>query len=194
MLKIATILTATSLALLISESLLISPSYSQSAQQNGNPTSNIGNASDNNLVIQTPNQNNAQNRNEVNIPNIYPLINPLQTPVNTENDFGLNMSVGVNTLDASNVTVYLGFTYQPGRTNDHKNRMNRLQKEAELIESQTQVSQAQLQLLQKQIAEAEIRLQQLQRSPQNSTSTSPSSERGLQKQLVLPVNDASKHK
>lgn len=170
------ILAYTSLSLLIAE-----PSYSQTAQQTANPNSTIGNDSSGNLLIQTPNQNNAQNRTEINIPNVYPLINPLQTPVNTENDFGFNMSVGVNTLDAANVTVYLGFVYQPGRTDDHKNRMSRLQTETQLLQSQKQVTEAQLQLLQKQIAEAEIRLQKLQRSPQNSTPHSPNSAQELQK-------------
>jgi hypothetical protein len=166
------------LAILITQSFTIGSAYSQDAQQNATQNSTIAPNSNGNLVIQTPNQNSPQNRNvnEINIPNIYPLNTTLDTPVNTENDLGFNMSVGVNTLDASNVTVFFGLIFQPGRTESHKIRMTQLQRETELLESQKQVSAAQLQLLQKQIAEAEVRLQRLQRSPEgispkNSSST-----------------------
>jgi hypothetical protein len=158
-----------SLLVLLSEGLSIYPAVAQSSQQNNNQNSNIGNNSDGNLVLQNANQNNSQSRAEVNFPNVFPLDNPINTPVNTENDFGLNLSVGVNTLDSSNVTVYMGIIFQPGRTEDHKNRMNRLRAETEVLESQKQVSQAQLQLLQKQIAEAEILLQRLQQSPESGS-------------------------
>jgi hypothetical protein len=156
-----------SLLFLLSEGLLIYPSVAQSVRQDSNQNSNIGDDSDFNNVIQNQNQNNAQNRTEVNFPNIFPLDNPINTPVNTENDFGLNLSVGVNTLDSSNVTVYMGIIFQPGRTEDHKNRMSRLRAETAALESQREVSQAQLQLLQKQIAEAELRLQRMQQSPES---------------------------
>jgi hypothetical protein len=165
--KYSKIFLLTTAIFMVEELAEIKESFAQTAQQNSSPNSTIGNTSDNNLVIQTPNQNNAQNRNEINIPNIYPLPNYLQTPVNTENDFSLNMSMGVNTLDANNVTVYLGLLFQPGRTEDHNYRMQRLKKESDYLETQKKVAEHQLQLLQKQIAEAELRLQQLNKnSPQ----------------------------
>ncbi|HEY9873159.1 MAG TPA: hypothetical protein V6D12_06970 [Candidatus Obscuribacterales bacterium] len=163
--KVSTAIILPSLIFLLSEFLLIKPASCQTATQTPNQNSTIGTNSDANVVNQISPQNNAQNRNEINFPNIFPLNNPINTPVNTENDFGLNMSVGINTLDAANVTVYLGLIFQPGRTDSHKARMTRLQSETELLESQKQVNQAQLQLLQKQIAEAEVRLQRLQQSP-----------------------------
>ncbi len=55
--------------------------------------------------------------------------------MNTENDFGFNISAGVNTVDANNVTVYIGFIFQPGRTNSHKIRMQKIIKETELLET-----------------------------------------------------------
>lgn len=70
----------------------------------------------------------------------------------------------MNTLDASNVTIYLGIIYQPGRTQDHKARMTRLRKETELLEVHKKTMEANLTLLQKQIEEATIRLQRLQQS------------------------------
>jgi len=168
--KFARGLVCKSLVLLISQALVIAPVASQTVEQTSTPTSTISPNSDANVVIQSPQQNNAQNRNvnEISFPNIYPLNNAINTPVNTENDFGFNMSLGINTLDAANVTVYLGFILQPGRTDYHNVRMARLRKETELLESQRQVTQAQLQVLQKQIAEAEVRLQRLQQSPENT--------------------------
>ncbi|HBE19983.1 MAG TPA: hypothetical protein DEG17_02460 [Cyanobacteria bacterium UBA11149] len=172
--KPAKIITYASLVLLTLESLAILPGFAQSAQQDANPNSTID--GDFNNVFQVPNQNNAQNSNinEFNIPNIYPLDNPINTPVNTENDFGFNMSVGVNTLDASNVTVYFGVIYQPGRTNSHRVRMNYLnqqteliEKQTELLESQRQIAETRLQLLQNELKETESRLQRLQQSPGN---------------------------
>ncbi len=106
-------------------------------------------------MFQTPSQNNAQNRN-INEFNV-----PINTPINTENDFGFNMSVGVNTLNASNVTVYFGLIYQPGQTDSHNTRMDRLKKETEILEVQRQIAEAQLQHLHQKIAEQEIRLQRL---------------------------------
>jgi hypothetical protein len=152
----------------VSNAAFISEAIAQSSQQNANPNTTIGNNSEFNTVVQTPNQNNAQN--QVNFSNILPLNNPIYTPVNTENDLGLNFSLAVNTLDSSNVTLFLGLIYQPGRTEDHKARMRRLRAETAVLESQKQISQAQLQLLQKQIAEAEYRLQNLKRSPTEAPS------------------------
>ncbi len=141
------------LALLFVEPFLIQPAFSQSSQQTAEPASNID--GDFNNVFQNPSQNNAQNSN-INEFNV-----PINTPVNTENDFGFNMSVGVNTLDASNVTVYFGLIYQPGRTDSHNTRMDHLKKETEILEVQRQIAEAQLQQLHQQIAEQEIRLQRL---------------------------------
>lgn len=133
----------------------------QSTEQNANPSSSV--EGDFNNVFQVPNQNNAQNSNvnEFNVPNIYPLDNPIYTPPNPENDFGFNMSVGVNTLDASNVTVYFGLIYQPGRTNAHNYRMERLKTETELLGVQKEIAEAELQLLQQKIRAAELKLQNL---------------------------------
>ncbi|PSB02027.1 hypothetical protein C7B64_15375 [Merismopedia glauca CCAP 1448/3] len=160
--KLAKNLCFYALALAVTELALIPSVMAQSSQQTANPNSTIGNNSEFNTVIQTPNQNNAQN--QVNFSNILPLNNPIYTPVNTENDLGLNLSVAVNTLDSANVTLFLGLIYQPGRTDDHKARMARLRAETAVLESQKELGQAQLQLLQKQIAEAEYRLQKLQQS------------------------------
>ncbi|MDP5338393.1 MAG: hypothetical protein NWQ28_07425 [Nodularia sp. (in: cyanobacteria)] len=63
-----------------------------------------------------------------------------------------------DTLDAKNVTVYMGLIFQPGRTTSHKVRMNRINKETELLEVQKQIAEARLRLIQKQINEAEIKL------------------------------------
>ncbi|MDP5338189.1 MAG: hypothetical protein NWQ28_06400 [Nodularia sp. (in: cyanobacteria)] len=92
--RLAILLPTAILKLLIAETLVNQPAFSQ---QSTNSDSTV-NGNFNN-VFQTPNQNNAENINEFNVPNIYPLDHPLNTPVNTENDFGLNMSVGMNTLD-----------------------------------------------------------------------------------------------
>jgi hypothetical protein len=153
------------LVILLSESLLITPALAQTATQNNTPNSTIGTNSDANVVNQISPQQNAQNRNEINFPNIYPLNYPINTPVNTENDLGFNLSAAINTLDANNITVFLGLIYQPGRTASHNAMMARLRSETELLEAQKQLTQTQLQLLQKQVAEAELRLQRLQQSP-----------------------------
>lgn len=132
-----------------------------------NQTSTVGNNSSFNQVLQSNPQVpvNSVNTSTIRVPNVYPLQNLPNAFVNTENDFGMNLSVGVNTLDASNVTVYLGFIYQPGRSADHQVRMARLRKETEVLEVQKKNMEANLTLLQKQIEEANLRLQKLQRSP-----------------------------
>jgi hypothetical protein len=127
--------------------------------QTSNQTSNIGNASSSNVVQQS----NPQNNQSVNFPNVYPLNPVIQNPVNTENDLGVNFGAGVNTLDSRNVTIYLGITYQPGRTDDHNARMARLKTETQLLEIEKQSAQAKLDLLKKQVAEQELRLQKLQK-------------------------------
>jgi len=150
LIKISRLLIITLVEIFIAEILETKPTFAQLA--------NINNAIDgnNNVSVSVPSQN------QFNVPNIYPLDNNINTPVNTENDFGFNLSMGVNTLDANNVTVYLGFIFQPGRTYSHQVRMNRINKETELLGVQKQIAESQLQLLQKQISEAEMKLQKLQ--------------------------------
>jgi hypothetical protein len=129
---------------------------------NTQPTT-VGANSNNNLIDNRPVQNanaNTGNSNFINIPSIYPLPNSINTPVNTENDFGFNASVGMNTLDSSNVTVYVGVIFQPGRTDDHNHRMARLRKETEVLETNKRLAQTQLALLEQQIEETKFRLQQ----------------------------------
>jgi hypothetical protein len=92
------------------------------------------------------------------------LQNSLSAPVNTENDFGFNASVGLNTLDSSNVTVYVGFIFQPGRTDDHNHRMARFRKETKVLETNKKLALSQLSLLEQQIAETKFRLQQAQQA------------------------------
>lgn len=135
----------------------------QTATSNQNST--IGNNSPFNQVLQNNPQVpvNSINTTTIRVPNIYPLQTLPNAYVNTENDFGMNVSVGVNTLDASNVTVYLGLIYQPGRSADHQARMARLRKETEVLEVQKKNMETNLTLLQKQIEEANLRLQKLQR-------------------------------
>ena len=65
-------------------------------------------------------------------------------------------------LFRSNVTIYLGIIYQPGRTDDHNARMAKLRSETQLLESQKQSTQSQLQLLKLQVVEQETRLRQMQ--------------------------------
>ena len=148
--------------LLISELIVNRPAFSQSAPQSTNSNSQI--TGEYNNVFQTPNQN--SNLNVFNFPNIYPLNHSIDTPVNTENDFGFNVSAGVNTLDSNNVTVYLGLIFQPGRTDSHKIRMQKIVRETELLETQKKIAEGQLLLVQKQISEAELKLQKL--SPTNN--------------------------
>jgi hypothetical protein len=146
MLKQLTLATTTTLALVVTSS----PVAAQ--------TSTVGNDSSGNTVQQS----NPQNNQVITFPNIYPLNPSIQNPVNTENDFGLNFGAALNTLDSRNVTLYVGFVYQPGRTNDHNMRMARMRSETQLIESQKAISQAQLDLLRKQIVEQELKLKKLQ--------------------------------
>jgi hypothetical protein len=147
MLKQLTLATTTTLALVATSSPV--------AAQTSNQTSTVGNDSSGNTVQQS----NPQNNQVITFPNIYPLNPSIQNPVNTENDFGLNFGAALNTLDSRNVTLYVGFVYQPGRTNDHNMRMARMRSETQLIESQKAISQAQLR---KQIVEQELKLKKLQ--------------------------------
>lgn len=126
--------------------------------------SNGGSASGN-AINQGNAQNSISNNQQLNYPNI-PLNPVIQNPVNTENDLGLNLGAGINTLNSSNVTVYLGITYQPGRTDDHNARMAKLRSETQLLESQRNATQTQLQLLKQQVTEQEIRLQRMQNGGQ----------------------------
>lgn len=155
------------------QTLNIQPGYSQTATSN--QTSNVGNDASFNQILQSnpqlPVNNTNNNSNNFNYPNIYPLNNVPNAYVNTENDFGFNLSAGMNTLDASNVTVYLGIIFQPGRTQDHKLRMTRLRKETEILETQKKIMEGNLTLLQKQIEEASIRLERLKKSSNTSTNT-----------------------
>ncbi|BAZ42653.1 hypothetical protein NIES4101_86220 [Calothrix sp. NIES-4101] len=140
------------------------PAYSQTA--NSNQSTTVGENSTFNQIMQSnpqiPVNNTNNNSTNINNPNIYPLNYLPNAYVNTENDFGFNLSAGINTLDAANITVYLGIIYQPGRTEDHNLRMARLRKETELLETQKKTMEANLNLIQKQIDEATIRLQNLQ--------------------------------
>lgn len=142
-------------AAVVAASLLLTASVTQA--QTANLNSTVGSNSTGNNVIQTSPQNNQQ----VNFPNI-PLSPVIQNPVNTENDFGLNLGGALNTLDGRNLTLYLGITYQPGRTDDHNVRMAKLKSETQLLESQKQITQTQLQLLKQQVTEQEIRLRRMQ--------------------------------
>jgi hypothetical protein len=150
-----------SLSLLVSLLCTGLPAMAQTTN-NTQPTT-VGANSNNNLIDNRPVQNanaNTGNSNFINIPSIYPLPNSINTPVNTENDFGFNASVGLNTLDSSNVTVYVGVIFQPGRTDDHNHRMARLRKETEVLETNKRLAQTQLALLEQQIEETKFRLQQ----------------------------------
>jgi hypothetical protein len=154
---------------LIFTGLLVGASTTQ-AQTTSNSTQNapVGNNSNGNTVVQTNPQNNQNNSQQVNYPAI-PLSPVIQNPVNTENDFGLNLGAALNTIDGRNTTIYLGITYQPGRTDDHNARMAKLRSETQLLETQKQTSQAQLDLLTKQVAEQELRLQRMRSREQVPT-------------------------
>jgi hypothetical protein len=130
---------------------------SSSRAQTSNQTSNVGANSSGNTVQQS----NPQNNQQITFPNIYPLNPVIQNPINTENDLGINLGAGVNTLDSRNVTVYLGVTFQPGRTDDHNARMAKLKSETQLLEAQKQSTQTQLELLKQQVIEQELRLQRM---------------------------------
>jgi hypothetical protein len=123
---------------------------------NSSGNSNAQNNQNNNL------SNGQTNTQQINYtyPSI-PLSPVIQNPINTENDFGLNLGGALNTYDGRNVTLYLGITYQPGRTDDHNARMAKLKSETQLLESQKQITQTQLELLKQQVAEQELRLQRM---------------------------------
>jgi hypothetical protein len=118
----------------------IEPILAQSTEQS--TTSNSSVSGDLNNVIQIPNQNNAQNFNSNEIDFSY--IAPLVAPPNTENDFGFNLSIGV---DSSQATVYMGVIFQPGRTEAHQTRIEYLERQIELLEIQAKIAEAKLQLL-----------------------------------------------
>jgi hypothetical protein len=137
--------------------LLIGANASQA--QNASQNSTIGSNSSGNTIPQNSQQT------SIVYPNI-PLNPVIQNPINTENDLGFNLGGGINTLDGRNVTLYLGVTYQPGRTDDHNARMAKLKSETQLLESQKQSTQTQLELLKQQVAEQEIRLKRIKPSEQ----------------------------
>ena len=134
-----------------------------------NQNSTIGNDSPGNTVVQTnPQNNNSQTTGSNNGNNSQSILYPsiplspvIQNPINTENDFGLNLGAALNTIDGRNTTIYLGITFQPGRTDDHNARMAKLKSETQLLESQRQTTLTQLELLKKQVAEQELRLQRM---------------------------------
>ncbi|PSB56108.1 hypothetical protein [Chamaesiphon polymorphus] len=164
-----------STAVLVVSGLVVSASGSHAQTSSpANQTSTIGDNSGGNTVVQTnPQNNNSQttgsnngnNSQSIIYPNI-PLSPVIQNPINTENDFGLNFGGALNTYDGRNITLYLGITYQPGRTDDHNARMAKLKSETQLLESQRQATQTQLELLKKQVAEQELRLQRMRSGEQ----------------------------
>jgi hypothetical protein len=139
----------------------------QTSTSNNSQPASIGSNSFDNVISPINNQNNNQSQanpnNIINVPNIYPLQTPLVAPVNTENDFGMNFSLGVNTLDSSNVTAYIGVIFQPGRTDSHLARMQRLSKETDLLDQQKRLLEAQVALLQQQVEEAKLRVEQIRK-------------------------------
>ena len=141
--------------LILSLSLFCKPALTQDSLQANDSSANVD--GDFNNIIQTPNQNNNQNFNEISLPR-QPLDSPIYTPPNTENDFGFSMSLGLNTLDADNFTIYLGAIYHPGKTKAHQLRMQKLIQETELLETQKNIAQAELALLQQQIQQIESTL------------------------------------
>jgi hypothetical protein len=136
-------------------------SHAQTSTQSAPQTSTVGANSSGNTVVQTNPQNSQNNSQQINYPSI-PLSPVIQNPINTENDFGLNLGAALNTIDGRNTTIYLGITYQPGRTDDHNARMAKLKSETQLLETQKQATQTQLELLKKQVTEQEIRLKRMQ--------------------------------
>ncbi|WP_373543254.1 hypothetical protein [Chamaesiphon sp.] len=161
-----------STAALIISWLLVGTSISQAQTANSNQNSSVGDNSNGNTNAQTNQNNNLSNGGQANsqqINNLYPNI-PLspviQNPINTENDFGLNLGGALNTYDGRNMTLYIGITYQPGRTDDHNARMAKLKSETQILESQKQITQTQLELLKQQVVEQEIRLRRMQSKEQ----------------------------
>ena len=154
---------------LIFAGLLVGASATK-AQTTSNSTQSapIGNNSNGNTSVQTNPQNSQNNSQQINYPSI-PLSPVIQNPVNTENDFGLNLGAALNTIDGRNTTIYLGITFQPGRTDDHNARMAKLRSETQILESQKQITQTQLQLLKQQVTEQELRLQRMRSREQTPT-------------------------
>jgi hypothetical protein len=161
-----------STATLLISGLLIGADISQ-AQTSTNSTATVTDTGGfQNSVIQanpqnSNNQNGQSNSQSIVYPSI-PLSPVIQNPVNTENDFGLNLGAALNTIDGRNTTIYLGITYQPGRTDDHNARMAKLKSETQVLESQKQITQTQLELLKQQVAEQEMRLQRMRSGGQPS--------------------------
>jgi hypothetical protein len=163
-----------STTLLILTGLLVPTSTCQAQTGGSTQTFTVGDGAVNNTNNQsnTNQNNNLSNGGQSNIQQTTynypytPLSPNIQNPVNTENDFGLNVGGALNTYDGRNMTLYLGITYQPGRTDDHNARMAKLKSETQLLESQKQTSQTQLELLKKQVTEQELRLQRMQSSGQ----------------------------
>jgi hypothetical protein len=154
--------------------LLLGTSISQAQTANSTQDSFVGDNSSGNSNAQNNQNNNLSNGQtnsqqiNYNYPSI-PLSPVIQNPINTENDFGLNLGGALNTIDGRNITLYLGITYQPGRTDDHNARMAKLKSETQLLEAQKQATQTQLQLLKQQVAEQEIRLRRIQSNAQPSS-------------------------
>ncbi|KPQ32201.1 MAG: Pneumovirus attachment glycoprotein G [Phormidesmis priestleyi Ana] len=132
-------------------SINIQAANAQSARQTTAPSSTV--TGDFNNVIQVPNQNNAQSSNTNNP--VFNNISPLQTPANSEDDLSFNVSVGFS----HDVTVSVGLLYQPGRTRSHQVRMQHLAEQTDLLKTQKEIAEAELQLLQMQIQAAEQQLQ-----------------------------------
>jgi hypothetical protein len=155
----------------IVSSLTIGTAVQAQTDSPSNQTSTIGENSPGNTVVQTNPQNNNIQTNSQSINYSYNPLSPnIQNPVNTENDLGINFGGALNTYDGRNMTLYLGITYQPGRTDDHNARMAKLKSETALLESQKQTAQMQLELVRKKVAEQEFRLKKLQDfSPARST-------------------------
>ena len=161
-----------SAATLIAFGVLGSANISQAQIGGAAQNATIGDNSSGNINDQNNQNNNLSNNGQNNNQQItypaIPLSPVIQNPVNTENDFGLNFGGALNTIDGRNTTIYLGITYQPGRTDDHNARMAKLKSETQLLESQKQVSQSQLDLLKQQVAEQEIRLRRMQQNGQTA--------------------------
>ncbi len=161
-------------AVIVISSLTVGTSVARSQDNTSNRSFQepiFQNGASGNIVTPNSNQNvqNGQsNSQSINYPAI-PLSPVIQNPVNTENDFGLNLGAALNTIDGRNTTIYLGITYQPGRTDDHNARMAKLKSETQLLESQKQITQSQLDLLKQQVAEQEIRLQRIRSTTPNPT-------------------------
>ena len=174
------ILVSASLALLVSEAFVARPAHSQTTRSN--QSNQIGNSSNSNQIMQSNPQLSVTNSNvnEFNYPEVFPLNPPASAPVNTENNWGFNLSTAVNTLDASNVTVSFGVVFQPGRTENHNARMNYIQQRTETLEVKKKIMESNLSLLRKKIQEATLRVQNLQQSavtPSSNTKNTKESTR-----------------